>query len=113
MGRSRYQVVKGSYKVSFRTVCGENVLRSIKINGNFTLLTPSCVENTLVLENRTGAELILTLTGPRTYQVRVPEGKSKFVFFHDTYRYTVVAACGTRSGKIIIDARLRIWKWKC
>ncbi len=101
-GRSKYEVVKGTYRVTYRTYCGENINVAARINGNYTLITPYCASSTIHFDNKTGAAFDLTMVGVKTYQVHVPEGKSKYVFLTGNYRFSATGTCGTRNGNLWI-----------
>ncbi|HSS98080.1 MAG TPA: hypothetical protein VLK33_13660 [Terriglobales bacterium] len=68
-----------------------------------------------VIQNNTGADLRLGLSGPASYSLYVPTGKTKFTVTKGSYKWTMSGTgCGgiSNSGNINLERSI-VWTWSC
>jgi hypothetical protein len=59
----------------------------------------------LIVDNKSGGELVLTLSGPRSYSFTAAKGKNVFYVEPGKYSYTYKACGANRDGSIVISGK--------
>jgi hypothetical protein len=127
---TRANLLPGTYKYSYvacnRTFSGKfNVLENARGKVQTLINIQKCVGSTtnagganieFLIENKTGAALYFTFTGPSTYRITVPAGKIKVKMVSGKYDFVVTG--GGCSGGIEDSGRVNIrtgyyWRWFC
>jgi hypothetical protein len=122
-GKTSVEVLQGKYQYRY-LACGANqtgTLEVKKANQKFVLKkcaadkkASSKPANTVKVNmiNQSGGVMTMILSGPTTYRLTVPNGKSQFLVVKGKYTYTVYGVCGSKSGTVNIRNRIR-WRWWC
>jgi hypothetical protein len=116
-GKSTHIVEQGTYDISYYA-CSEQKTDSVKIKKKGGTLKLDCAKAktgkqiAITFNNLSGSNLILSLTGPQSYYLTIPPGKSKVFVTKGTYQYTGWLACGSSSGTVDLTRKL-IWTWWC
>jgi hypothetical protein len=110
-GKSQYDVLKGSYKFEYQA-CGAKKSKKVNIQSNTKFSTVKCAVSKIQMNNQTGSNMYLTLTGPSTYRLTIPPGNSPITVLKGSYQYTMQTSCGTDSGTINLKGKMR-WTWWC
>lgn len=110
-GNSTYTILKGTYSITYKA-CGTNKTKKVNIQSNFKFSTVSCPTAKINVVNTTGGNLILSLKGPATYRFVIPSGTTRINVLKGSYQYTGSGRCGSQSGTIKAQGRVR-WTWWC
>jgi len=109
-GKSNQQVLPGKYSYNY-TACAEQKTGNftVKKNGD-TLTLAACPKKPptppatykLVLNNKTGQTVVITLNGPVIYTLTLQPGKTSQDVKPGKYRYTYEACQGKKSGTVVV-----------
>ena len=111
-GKSSTAVAPGKYKFSYRA-CGANKTGTITVLSNPAKLTiAKCVMANITIQNDTGGNVSLSLTGPASYFFTLGTGKSKITAIKGKYDYRVSGVCGSKTGTVTLGKGL-VWRWWC
>lgn len=100
-GKNYFSVVKGEYTLSY-FACGAQQTAEVNVKKNgasikLTCDTPKAGKGTqLTFDNKSGANLYVTLAGTKNYAFNVPPGKTKFPVESGTYDISYFA-CGAQN----------------
>lgn len=111
VGKSNQQALPGKYAYAY-TACGEQKTGNLalKKNGN-TLTLAACPKKPptppatyrLVLNNKTGETVTVTLSGPMTYTFTLQPGKNTQDVKPGKYRYAYEACQGEKKGTVEVN----------
>jgi hypothetical protein len=115
----------GTYKYSYQA-CGRTFTGTWKVNRNLVTLRigPCRSKDTkaggalisFLIENNTGGTIYFKFTGPETYKVTVPPGKTKIEMISGKYSFSANGnGCDGRwddTGKINVRTGY-YWRWFC
>lgn len=111
MGKNRFEIEKGTYNYSFYA-CGRYYYGTFKANRTGAKLELECISaaeaaGTLPLKvnNRTGNEFVLKLTGDGFYWLTVKPGVNVFQVKLGTYTYSHNACGEEETGKLIVKGK--------
>ncbi len=124
-GKTKADLEIGTYRYSYEA-CGKTNTGTFKVKkagDNLTL--PKCAGGggaggtkavTLTIQNQTDGTLYFVFTGPKTYYLTAPVGKTKFTFEAGKYSWTMSGnACGsysTDAGNLNVKGNTN-WRWYC
>lgn len=124
-GKTKAELAPGTYRFSYEA-CGKTNAGTFKVKkagDNLTL--PKCAGGggaggtktvTLIIQNQTDGTLYFVFTGPKTYYLTVPVGKTRFTFEAGKYNWTMSGtACGgygTDAGTLNVKGNTN-WRWFC
>jgi len=109
-GKNRLEVEKGIYSYSFYG-CGRYTYGTFNVNKNNAKLTVDCASTvdagmaTLKINNRSGKEFTITLTGTAYYYFTVKVGANVFQVKPGQYIYSHSACTDTETGKLNVNAK--------
>ena len=107
-GKSNQMMLPGKYTYRY-TACGEQKTGSFTVkDSGYTLTLAACPKKPptppatykLVLNNKTGETIQITLTGPMTYTFTLQPGKTSQDVKPGKYRYTYKACQGEKKGTV-------------
>jgi hypothetical protein len=107
-GKSSQMVLPGKYTYTY-TACGENKTGNLTVKkSGDTLTLAACPKKPptppatykLVLNNKTGETIKVTLTGPMTYTFTLQPGKTSQDVKPGKYRYSYQACQGEKKGTV-------------
>jgi len=112
LSNSEFVIEKGRYRIEY-TTCG--VKRSFMANIKsdlYRLRIEKCKTAKISVYNQTGGEMNLVLSGPTNYRFNLPLGNTHLTVIQGTFRYSMSARCGSRSGRLEVNRRVQ-WIWSC
>ena len=101
-GKLKIDVWKGSYTYSF-SAYGLYKTGTIDFLSNRSDLVLEKLTANLKIDNRSGAQVILSLSGTRSYNLTVPTGKTKVEVLKGDYSYSYLDHGVSESGEITIQ----------
>jgi len=105
-GKTKGQLEPGIYKYSY-LACGATVTGTLKVKPNgATLVLPKCKGGAgkaggvpqVTFDNKTGASVRITLTGPKAVYLTLSTGKNKAELPAGTYKYSYESCGGKVTG---------------
>lgn len=111
-GKTNQIIDRGKYKYEF-VACGATKKGTLSATPSAVKLAiPKCVTSNVTVQNETGSNLFLTLSGTGNYSFTLAPGKTKIQVNKGKYEYRVSGACGTKTGTINLGKRM-VWRWWC
>jgi len=109
---SDFVIEKGRYRIEY-TSCGikRSFIADIKADLHRIRIN-KCITAKISVFNQTGGEMNLSLSGPTNYRFRLPAGNTRLTVIQGTFRFTMSAQCGSRSGRLEVRKRIQ-WIWSC
>ena len=105
-----YVVEKGRYRIEY-TICGVKRSFMVDIKSDlYRIKISKCRVSKVAVINQTGGDIVITLSGPTNYRFKLGPGTNRILIVHGTYRYNLVAQCGSKSGRLEVKGRIR---WTC
>ena len=109
---SVFEIEKGRYRIEY-TSCGIKRSFMADINADlYRLRIDKCKTAKISVFNQTGGEMNLVLSGPTNYRFKLPAGNTRLTVIQGTFRFTMSAQCGSRSGRLEVRKRIQ-WIWSC
>jgi hypothetical protein len=102
-GKNTFVVAKGEYTLSY-FACGVQQTTTVNVKKNGASIKLTCTTDKgksskapkLTIDNKAGAPLYITLTGPKAYSFYAPAGKTEFDVEQGTYEISYYA-CGAQT----------------
>jgi hypothetical protein len=111
-GKTNQIIERGKYKYEF-VACGATKKGSLSATPSAVKLAiPKCVTANVSVQNETGSNLFLSLSGTANYSFTLVPGKTKIQVNKGKYDYRVSGACGTKTGTINLGKRM-VWRFWC
>jgi hypothetical protein len=102
-GQTKIEVWKGSYTYSY-TAYGLFKSGTVEFQGNRGDLVLEKLTANLKIDNKSGAQVRLSLSGPRPYNLTLPTGKTKVEVLKGEYTYSYLDHGVSESGSISIQS---------
>ncbi len=113
VSNTEFVIEKGRYRIEY-TSCGIKRSFVVDIKSDlFRLRIARCQMNRLVIQNQTGGDMTLSLSGPASYQFKIVPGLNRFKVIDGPFNYRAYAICGSKSGRIHMNHGRVDWSWSC
>jgi hypothetical protein len=111
-GKSIHAVDPGKYKYSYQA-CGAAKKGTLTVQAKAAKLPiAKCVMAGVTIQNDTGSNIYLTLSGTASYSFTLAPGKTKISVIKGKYVYRVSGACGATNGTTNLK-KGDVWRWWC
>jgi hypothetical protein len=101
-GKTKFDIWKGSYNYSF-SAYGLFKSGTVELLSNSAELVLEKLTTNLKIDNKSGAQVRLSLSGPRSYNLALPTGKTKVEVLKGEYSYSYLDHGVSESGEIPIQ----------
>jgi hypothetical protein len=114
VGKTIKEIVKGDYTYEYKA-CGVTKTGKLPAKGAQAKLNIlPCKTATVTIANFGKGTMTLTLSGPQNYSFSAGPGViRKETVLEGTYKWTISATCGTKSGTSLIKGKKHIFWARC
>lgn len=119
VGKTKFEVAQGDYTYSYYA-CGKQTDDIVKVKKSGATLKLACASSggsgkspALTIDNKTGSSFYMTLTGPKTYTINVPTGKSTHTIEQGTYDVSYYACGEQKTDSVKIKKKGGTLKLDC